>query len=530
MSSIQKHSERFASTPNINIQRSTFDRSHGNKTTFDPDIIVPIMVDEILPGDTFNVNLHGFGRLLTPLVPFMDNLYIDFFAFFVPNRLVWDNWEEFITGWNQQTKTQSTKTIPIAVSAPTGVGTLAEYFGIHEAEVHKTTNNMNVNALPFRGYNLIYNEWFRDQNLITPTTVDTSDGPDSTIYIPLKRMKRADYFTSALPWPQKGSDVTIPFANTIPITTTNEAIALRTFGSLTDRPLFALNDSAPANKVSVGGTGISPSENLTFGSVTGLQANSSTAAGTISELRTAYQIQIMLERDARGGSRYIEQLKSHFQVTVPDFRLQRPEFLAQGTWNVNTNPVTQTSESGSTPQGNLAAFSTVSGKMNFVHSFQEHGYLFILCSARADLNYQQGLNRMWSRQTRYDFYWPEFAHLTEQAILKKEILIVPHNTIPNTNDEVFAYQERYAEYKYKPSIITNRFNSSYSPNLEQWHLAQELASVPAFNASFIESNTPISRVLAVTPNNDAFYCDFWFDMKCTRPMPVYSIPGLSDHF
>ena len=285
------------------------------------------------------------------------------------------------------------------------------------------------------------------------------------------------------------------------------------------------------NKLSVDGAIISPNaENMVFGSNTGLIGNSATSAGTISELRTAYQIQIMLERDARGGSRYIEQLKSHFQVTVPDFRLQRPEFLGQATWNINTNPVTQTSESGTTPQGNLAAFCTTSGRLNFSHSFQEHGYLFVLASARADLNYQQGLNRMWSKQTRYDFYWPEFAHLSEQAILNKEILIVPHNAVPNKNNDVFAYQERYAEYKYKPSIITGRFNSAYTPNLEQWHLAQEFASLPVFNSTFIESNTPISRVLAVNPNNDAFYLDLWFNMKCTRPMPIYSIPGLSDHF
>lgn len=527
MSSIQKHSERFATTPNINIQRSTFDRSHGTKTTFDPDWIIPVMVDEILPGDTYNVSMHGFGRLLTPLVPFMDNLYIDFFAFFVPNRLVWDNWEEFITGWNQQTKTPSTRTIPLAKNAATGPGTLADHFGIPDADASHKTTEMGINALPFRGFNLIYNEWFRDQNLISPITVDTSDGPDMTLYGLLKRMKRHDYFTSGLPWPQKGSDVRIPHATVAPVLTNSEKINLTEYASFTNREIYL---EPTTNNMRVSGASPAATTSAAFGTETGLKTDLSSASGTISELRTAYQIQIMLERDARGGSRYIEQLKSHFQVTVPDFRLQRPEFIAQGTWNVNTNPVTQTSESGSTPQGNLAAFSTVSGKMNFVHSFQEHGYLFILASARADLNYQQGLNRMWSRQTRYDFYWPEFAHLSEQATLKKEIFMVPYNTIPNTNNEVLNYQERYAEYKYKPSVITGRFNSGYSPNLEQWHLAQEFAAVPAFNETFMASNTPISRVLAVVPNNDAFYCDFWFNMKCTRPMPIYSIPGLSDHF
>lgn len=524
MSSIQKHSERFAVTPNINVQRSTFDRSHGRKTTFDPDWIIPVMVDEVLPGDTFNVSMHGFGRLLTPLVPFMDNLYIDFHVFFVPNRLVWNSWEEFITGWNQTTNTVSSKTIPVLSATPTGVGTLADYFGIPNLALGHT-GGMNISALPFRAYNLIYNEWFRDQNLVTPVAVPKDDGPDSTMYGVLRRMKRHDYFTSALPWPQKGSDVLIPSATSIPIVSNAqdpEFSHLSGTPVFTDSFLYSDNGSLKLSGLPAG------SFPVKFGTHTGLEGDTSDLMGTISELRTAYQIQIMLERDARGGSRYIEQLKSHFQVTVPDFRLQRPEFIAQGTWNVNTNPVTQTSESGTTPQGTLAAFCTTSGKLNFTHSFQEHGHIFVLASARADLNYQQGLNKMWSRRQRFDFYWPEFAHLSEQAILKQEIFLT--DATSPANDDVFGYVERYAEYRYKPSDITGRFRSTVTPNLAQWHLAQTFLAAPSLNDTFMGSNTPISRVLAVTPSHDAFYCDFWFNMKCTRPMPIYSIPGLSDHF
>lgn len=384
---------------------------------------------------------------------------------------------------------------------------------------------MNISALPFRGYNLIYNEWFRDQNLVAPVPVPMDDGPDSTIYGVLRRMKRHDYFTSALPWPQKGSDVKIPFNTVAPVVSNGDLIKFREHGTTTDQGMKIVSST---NLLYLDGPGL-PSPNFAiFGSQTGLNTNLSNAPGTISELRTAYQIQIMLERDARGGSRYIEQLKSHFQVTVPDFRLQRPEFIAQGTWNVNTNPVTQTSQSDTTPQGTLAAFCTTSGKLNFTHSFQEHGHLFVLASARADLNYQQGLNKMWSRRQRFDFYWPEFAHLSEQAILKQEIFLADASS--PANDDVLGYVERYAEYRYKPSEITGRFRSTVTPNLAQWHLAQTFLAAPSLNSTFMASDTPISRVLAVTPNHDAFYCDFWFNMKCTRPMPIYSIPGLSDHF
>lgn len=525
MSSIQQHREHFARTPQVNIQRSTFDRSSGHKTTFDPGYIVPLLVEEILPGDTIDLKTNAFVRMLTPIVPYMDNLYLDLFAFFVPNRLVWDNWEKF-NGQQDNPGDSIDYTIPQIPYINLQQGTLGDYFGLPPTP----PSPQNFNALPFRGYNLIYNEWFRDQDLINAVVVDKDNGPDTaTDYILRRRAKRHDYFTSCRPWPQKGPDVLIPMSSSAPVVTNNQVVKM---SSATDSSFtnlaFTARNAAGVLYVN-GGASDSANRSLIFGNESGLQADTSDLSGTINQLREAEAVQVLLERDARSGTRYIEFLKSQFGVINPDFRLQRPELLGQGQLRVTTNPVPQTSSTDSTtPQGNLAAFSVASGKekFNFIHSFTEHGYLHVYCSVRADLNYQQGLHKMWSRQQRYDFYIPALANLGEQAVLNKEIYF--KGTIDPTYDEgVFGYQERWAEYRYGYNRISGAFRSTFVENIDEWHLAQHFIDDVVLDSAFILENPPIDRILAVEPQNDAFFGDFWFDIKHTRPMPVYSIPGWS---
>lgn len=518
MKSVMSHS--FSQVPRAQIERSAFDRSHGYKTTFDAGYLVPIYLDEALPGDTFNLSLSSFARLATPITPFMDNLFLDTFFFAVPIRLIWNNWQKF--NGEQTDPGDSTDYLVPTMTSPVGtghvVGSLSDYFGIPTGVASLTHS-----SLWHRAYNLIWNEWFRDQNLQDSVVVDKDDGPDtSTDYVLLRRGKRHDYFTSCLPWPQKGPAVPLPLGTTAPVLSDDTEINIKYLAAGTNRNIVF----AAANNLAYSGGGLAG--NAMFGTNTGLIVDLEDAtAATINSLRQAFQLQKLYERDARGGTRYTEIIRSHFGVVSPDARLQRPEYLGGGSTPVTINPIAQTSSTdATTPQGNLAAMGIASSMgTGFSKSFTEHCVIIGLVSVRADLNYQQGLNRMFSRSTRWDFYWPSLSHIGEQAVLNKEI----YAQATSADDDVFGYQERYAEYRYKPSVITGQFRSTYSSSLDIWHLAQEFGSLPTLNSTFIQEDPPLDRVIA-TPAEPHFLFDSYFKLRCVRPMPTYSVPGLIDHF
>jgi len=504
----------FAQVPDVKMARSQFDRSFTVKDTFDFDYLVPIFVDEILPGDTANITVNTFARLATQKVPIMDNMMIDYFFFFVPNRLVWNNWEKF--NGAQTDPGDSTDFILPQMTMTAGgpeVGSIYDKFGLPTDVASAYTLK---NTLPLRCYALIWNEWFRDQNLQDSVDVPKDDGPDAPgDYTLLKRGKRHDYFTSALPWPQKGPAVDIPLGTTAPIfsdATPGNAISILNAAGGTAKQMAADQPTLVAN-------GTNGSDyNL-------LKADlSSATAATINQLREAFSMQSLFELDARGGTRYVEILQAHFNVVSPDFRLQRPEYLGGGQTRINSHPVAQTAPtSGSDAQAQLAAFATSSSQgqnIGFTKSFVEHGYVIGLACARADLTYQQGINRMWNRSTRYDFFWPKLQELGEQAILNKEIYVQGNSA----DESVFGYQERYAEYRYKPSEIHGEFRSTYTTSLDFWHMAEEFSSLPSLNSSFIVQNTPIERAIAVTDAPHLLF-DAWFNYKHARPMMTYSVPS-----
>lgn len=522
---------RFSEVPQANIERSVFDRSHSHKTMFDPDYLIPIYIDEVLPGDTFNVQVTNFIRMSSALnVPIMDNMYLDTFYFFVPNRLVWANFQKFM-GEQINPGDSVSYTVPqIVADASTGfvVGSLSDYFGLPTG-----VNSLSVASLWHRAYNLIWNSWFRDENLQNSVTVGTGDGPDViTNYVLLKRGKRHDYFTSCLPFAQKGTAVSIGLTGTLPVK-----------GLMYDNLYTAVTKSATAYDAA----GTNQAGGSIFANPAGLylsaQSNNvssltnlpqvfvdlgSASATTINTLRLAFQTQRMLERDARGGTRYTEIVKSHFGVTSPDARLQRPEFLGGRSTPITISTVPQTSATNAqpTPQGNLSAFALgTNSRDGFTKSFTEHGVIIGLCMVRADLTYQQGLPKMFSRSTRLDFYFPALAHLGEQAVLNKEIYCDG-----SANDAlVFGYQERFAEYRFQNSKITGKLRSTFTTPLDVWHLAQKFTVLPTLSDTFIKETMPITRIEAVT-TQPAFVMDSFIKNHTTRPMPTYSVPGLIDHF
>lgn len=539
-SSRQNH---FSQVPRANIQRSNFVRSHTYKTTFNEGYLIPFYADEALPGDTFNLKATLFARLSTLITPYMDNLYLSTFYFFCPNRLIWNNFEKFMGAQDNpgdstsylvpQTTSPVGGFIPTAdYSSPTTAqlsSALYDYLGIPIKVAGLSFNNLHA-----RAYNLLWNQHFRDENMQNSVLVDKGDGPDtSTNYVLLKRGKRHDYFTSCLPFVQKGPAVPLPLTGNAPI------IGIGTTGSPTlgsgITNIRSTGNAGPltyANYMNAnsGGTIIQMDSATAATSKPSIYADlSAVTAATINQLRQAATLQQFYERDARGGTRYIEIILSHFNVVSPDARLQRVEYLGGSTVPLNVDTVAQTSATASqpTPQGNLAAYATgtMHGNRNgFVKSFVEHGVILGLLCVHADLNYQQGLNKMFSRQTRVDFYWPTFAHLGEQSVLNKEIYAVGTAT-PGQDDLVFGYQERYADYRYKPSLVTGFFRSTATGTLDVWHLAQNFSSLPTLGATFIQETPPVSRILAV-PTQPHFLLDSHIELNCARPMPVYSVPGI----
>ena len=536
--------KQFVELPKTSIPRAVFDRSHGHKTAIPVGKLVPFFVDEVLPGDTFNLKTAVLARLSTPIVPFMDNLYLRTFYFFVPNRLVWDHWEA-MNGDQKSGPTASTDyLVPQATINNLAIGTLGDYLGLPTG----VAQNVKVSELPLRAISLIWNEWFRDENLqnsynIDKTTEREYDGDQAItgelVDNPLLYTsecppiaKPHGYFTSALPWPQKGPGVEVSLGGSVPVTVPTDQSIFEVGSAVSasdSHRLYVANGSPSRGVFYIDGSGQTSGNllNIKNGSLT-VDLSSATPI-SINDLRQAFQIQKLYERDARGGTRYTEILRSHFGVVSPDARLQRPEYLGGGKSLINVNQVAQTSstdESSGTPQGNLAAFAVgMDTRHAFTKSFVEHGWIIGFVAIQSDLTYQQGLPRMWSRKARFDYYWPVFAHLGEQAILNKEIYC--QGTAKD--DEVFGYQERFAEYRYYPSMITGQLRSTSATPLDVWHLGEKFESLPALNAQFIQDATPIERVVAVT-DEPPVILDAWFKMKCVRPMPVYSTPGLVDHF
>lgn len=542
---------RFALNPTrLDMSRSRFDRSASYKTTFNVGDLIPFFVDEVLPGDTFTIDTSKVVRMQTLMTPIMDNIYLDTYFFFVPNRIVWEHWRELM-GENTQSAwlPQVEYSVP-QITAPSGgwqVGTIADYMGIPTGVA-----GLSVNAMPFRAYALICNEWFRDENLTDPLNIPVTDatvaGSNGGTYVtdvakggkPFKVAKYHDYFTSCLPAPQKGPDVTIPISSgaLLPVFATTDR---QTLSDPQPLKFDKVNDSgAGAGAVTAtnlgGGFGLSAtgqsglSTSLLTPNNLWAQLGADIPAATINQLRTAFQIQKLYERDARGGTRYIEILKSHFGVTSPDARLQRPEYLGGSRIPININQVVQNSgtPSDGTPQGTVAAYSvTTDSHSEFTKSFVEHGFVIGLMVARYDHTYQQGLERFWSRKDRFDYYWPVFANIGEQAVLNKEIYAQGNAQ----DDEVFGYQEAWADYRYRPSRVTGEMRSSYAQSLDVWHLADYYQTRPSLSDAWIrEDAATINRVLAVSDNVSAqLFCDIYVRCLATRPMPLYSIPGLIDH-
>ena len=533
----------FAQNPQVGVSRSRFKRNSDNKTTFNTGDLIPIYLDEVLPGDTHEIDMACVMRMATPIFPVMDNAYCDFYFFFVPNRLLWEHWKEFM-GENKETAwTPKTEYSVPQVTAPAegwAEGTLADYLGLPTK-----VKGISVSALPGRAYGLIYNEWFRNQNVTQPTLVEVKDATtpgkndgsktnDSAITLakPLKAAKVFDYYTGALPEPQKGEPITLPLSGNAAIFMYKDD-TLKTKGTLNNKEGLFLQGGSGAqgqlynNENALAVMGATASGGTTAdGAYLGADLTTINAA-TINQLRQAFQIQKLLEKDARGGTRYREVLREHFGVISPDSRMQIPEYLGGYRLPINVSQVIQTSSTdGTSPLGNTAALSvTTMNKPMFTKSFTEHGFIMGLAVVRTDQTYQQGIERMWSRKGRYDYYWPVLANIGEQAILNKEIY-AQGNT---TDEEAFGYQEAWADYRYKPNKVTGLFRSNSAQSLDAWHYAQDYNALPTLSTAWMEqTDTEMKRTLAVQ-NQPDFIADFYFMNKTTRCMPVYSIPGLIDH-
>lgn len=533
---------QFSMVPRAEIPRSTFVRQWAHKTTFYDDYLIPVYVDEVLPGDTFSLSMTAFARMATPLYPLMDNLHLDSFFFFVPNRLIWTHWVNFM-GEQANPGDSTSYTVPQCVftsAAPYANLSVQDYMGLPTTGMF-TTGTWAHSNLPLRAYNKIWNDWFRDENLQNSVTVDTGDGPDTpTNYVLLKRGKRHDYFTSCLPWTQKSNtNVTLPLGTSAPIKTSATATVtgvqqglqlLRTTGS----PLggnIGLNSGYAGGYLGNSNTTLGTGSTADYLYPSNLYADlSSATAATINQIRQSFQIQRLLERDARGGTRYGELVRAHYGVANPDARLQRSEYLGGGSQPITISPIAQTSGTSATgtttPLGNLAAIGQVVARHGFTQSFTEHGHIIGFVNVRGDLSYQQGLRKLWSRQTRYDFYWPAFAMLGEQPVLNQEIYI---QGIPATDTGTFGFQERWAEMRHFPSMITGLFKSTAATPLDAWHLSEKFTALPTLSSTFITQNTPVDRVVAV-PSQPPFIFDSMFTCKTTRAMPLYSVPGMLDHF
>lgn len=560
----RNQNSHFSKNPQVDIQRSRFDRSHSVKLSGNVGDLIPFYCDEVLPGDTFQIDTSKLVRLQTLVTPVMDNIYLDTYYFFVPCRLVWEHWRELM-GENtsapwfpdvEYSVPQVTSPVPSGGgSSESGwaEGTIADYMGIPPG-----VSGLSISALPFRAYALIYNEWFRDENLQTPQSVPVGDdvtvgsNDSSGLFqavkggYPLKAGKFRDYFTSCLPSPQKGPDVLLPLGIQAPVYGGNTANLV----SYDDRPEWSLDSNGKPSSLmfrhandgsSIVGDYAAKFHNssLTYaGSNSGDGVDiypsnlwtdlTQATAATINQLRLAFQIQRIYEKDARGGTRYIEILSNHFGVTSPDSRLQRPEYLGGNRMLINVNQVVQNSESATTPQGTTTAYSlTVDTHSDFTQSFVEHGFLIGLCVARYDHTYQYGIERFFSRKTRFDYYWPSLANIGEQPVYNREI----YAQGTSVDDGVFGYQEAWADYRYKPNRVCAEMRSSSKKSLDAWNLADDYADLPKLSSEWIvEDRTNVDRALAVTSKvANQFFGDFYIKNLCTRPMPVFSIPGLIDH-
>lgn len=543
-SAFQNH---FANIPQISRPRAQFVRPYRTKHTFDEGQLIPFYLDDVLPGDTFKVSAQMFARLATPIYPIMDNMYLEVFWFFCPNRLVWDN---FVKQHGEQTDPGDSTdyTTPVidstTIAANATPMSLWDNFGL---PMVRPADQDKISALPFRMYNMIWRDWFRDQDLQDSPPVPRDDGPDDLADFPIRRIgKYKDYFSTSRPSPQKGPSVDIPIGGQAPLVVSGSPVTrIPTDGAIIGRAYVTgdgtprtINKPATQLSLNLSGSGVSAAADVAFsnagnidGTITSFgssYANLDSAAGpTVNLFREAVTVQQMYELDMRGGTRFIEMIFNHYGVVNPDFRLQRPEFLGYSKSMVNIHPVAQTSGAvtgAETPQGNLAAFGTVSSRNGFVKTFTEYGYVIGLLAVRADLSYQEKVDRHWSRQTRMDYYYPIFANLGEQAVLNREIQVNP--SAATGNDDPFGYQERWAEYRFKTNQVTGLFRSSHAQSLDAWTLAQEFDTVPELDDVFIEEDAPVDRTIAV-PSEPHFILDCNVTNIAARPMPMYSAPGLT---